>query len=360
MCGRNTKTLIFFVLMLFSARAHTQEIYQFYAGARMLGMGGAYTAVVNDETSLLTNPAGLGKIRDLTFTIGDPEIDASKNDTDLFNSSNYNKATDLQGLNDTLKVNPGIHYHSKVQVFPSIVLPNFGLGAFAKSQWDAETDVTGANMTVHYWSDYGMAMGYNFRLFGGVIKYGVVARAFNRVEIDKVIPTSSTGLDIKSQASEGGGIACDMGMIITAPVRTLPAISGVIHDLGDTAYTLTNGSFYSTTTRPKNTQKSVDVGISFSPIVSNRVRAQFAADYHDVTTAGDELDQMKRIHAGLELNIADFLFLRGGMNQRYWTSGVEFATSFVQVQGAYYGEEIGTPTTHKEDRRWVGKISIRF
>ena len=39
--------------------------------------GGAGIAVVNDETAMLINPAGLGKLRDYIFTIADPEIEIS-------------------------------------------------------------------------------------------------------------------------------------------------------------------------------------------------------------------------------------------------------------------------------------------
>ena len=37
-------------------------------------MGGAQVATVNDETSLLVNPAALGKLRDYFITVADPEI----------------------------------------------------------------------------------------------------------------------------------------------------------------------------------------------------------------------------------------------------------------------------------------------
>jgi len=69
---------------------------------------------------------------------------------------------------------------------------------------------------------------------------------------------------------------------------------------------------------------------------------------------------MRRIHAGFELNLNYIMYLRGGMNQRYWSAGAEFAMRFLQIQGATYGEEIGTPTAFKEDRRYEGKISFRF
>jgi hypothetical protein len=52
------------ILTLASVHAVAAERYEFYNGIRGLGMGGAQVAVVNDETSLMINPAGLGKLRD--------------------------------------------------------------------------------------------------------------------------------------------------------------------------------------------------------------------------------------------------------------------------------------------------------
>jgi hypothetical protein len=58
--------------------------------------------------------------------------------------------------------------------------------------------------------------------------------------------------------------------------------------------------------------------------------------------------------------MSDFFFLRAGMNQRYWTGGFEISTQRFQIQGATYGEEIGTVTVPREDRRYIGKFAIRF
>ena len=60
------------------------------------------------------------------------------------------------------------------------------------------------------------------------------------------------------------------------------------------------------------------------------------------------------------MNFSDAFFFRAGMNQRYWTSGLEFDMLNYQLQAATYGEEIGTATAHKEDRRYTLKFVIRF
>ena len=74
----------------------------------------------------------------------------------------------------------------------------------------------------------------------------------------------------------------------------------------------------------------------------------------------EEEDSMKRIHTGAELNLSDVFFVRAGMHQRYYTAGLEFATAFYQLQAATYGEEIGTVSEPREDRRYVLKFALRF
>jgi hypothetical protein len=118
--------------------------------------------------------------------------------------------------------------------------------------------------------------------------------------------------------------------------------------------------FMNTETAPESTPESVDVALAIYPILGRRLRSTWTVQYNDVLTYGKETDQMRRLHAGFELNYADALFLRGGMNQRYWTAGLELAIVNYQFQAASYGEDIGTADAPREDRRYVLKFAFRF
>jgi hypothetical protein len=159
--------------------------------------------------------------------------------------------------------------------------------------------------------------------------------------------------------NEGAGFGSDAGLILTAPLTYLPTIAAVWHDIGNTNYS-NAGMFYNGRPRPETSKGTVDVGISFSPILGNYVRMQITGEYQGVNTLSDEEDKAKRIHAGLEFNFYDKLFIRGGWNERYWTAGLEIAAVNTQLQFATWGEEIGTATTHKEDRRYGAKFAFRF
>jgi len=355
------RILVLALLVIFTgASARAAEFYKFYTGVRQLGMGGAYTAVVDDETSLLTNPAGLGKLRETTVTLIDPELSGSMNDTKIATLSNASTVSNLQGLLDSLNNSKDTHWNAKAQVFPSIVTSNFGFGIHVKYQYDAQVDSASNNLRLDYTNDYAAALGYCFKFFGGVLKIGVDGRLVDRSEIHQDIPATSTNLAVDNLVNAGLGLGTDVGMNLTIPVVYLPTLSAVVRDVGGTSYELGNSLMHTTGNRPGDTPQTIDAGFALFPILANDVRMTITGDYQDVMMANPDHDTMKRVHAGMELNLHDFLFLRGGMNQKYWTAGVELATENFQLQAATYGEDVGAVGTPVEDRRWVTKFTFRF
>ncbi len=340
--------------------AYAGERYHFYNGVRALGMGGASVATVNDETALISNPAALGKLRDYYITLIDPELELGV-ETERIVGTGVVKSTDPQFALDKTNLKPDKHLHTRAQIFPSIVVPNFGVGLFVKSVVDAQVDSVANKFSYHYTSDYAIVAGLNFRLWNGIIKLGVNARATNRTEVhDDTIDPTSTGLVLKDMASSGLGVGSDAGLILTAPIAGLPTLAAVYRDLGRTTYSLQKGMFMTTTDRPTSTPGTIDVGLSVQPIMGKRSRSTWTVELQDVQNLDKEKDIMRRAHAGVEFNIADAFFIRGGMNQRYWTAGIELSMMNYQFQVASYGEDIGPDQTPREDRRYDAKFSFRF
>jgi len=355
------RSFILAFLLGCGAFAHAGERYESYNGVRMLGMGGAGVAVVNDETALLVNPAGLGKLRDYFITVADPEIDVSSQAEQIAGTKIMNAIKPQDAL-DLTNANVGRHLHTRAQVFPSFVIPNFGFGLFGKYEVNAET-VAGSPNTFkyHYTNDWSGVLGANAKLANGIIKVGANLRATNRAEVRRDdIDVTSTGLSLKSLAAEGIGVSSDVGILIAAPIRWLPTLGAVYRDVGDTKYDYQKGMFLDASERPATVKSTVDVGLAIHPIVGKRVRSSWTIEYQDVLTYGDETNQMRRLHGGFEFNFADAFFLRGGMNQAYWTAGIELSMLSYQFQAASYGEDIGTPDSPREDRRYVIKFAFRF
>lgn len=358
----NKEVLFVFLLLAFPMLVKAGERYEFYNGARQLGMGGATIAVVNDETALITNPAALGKLRSKFVTVVDPELHTGEHTAQIIKEKDYNlmKTFDPQDLLEVLRANPDKPYHLKLNLFPSIVLPNFGFGVLANYNYDAEVLSASNEFHLRYRNDISVLLGYNFRFFDGRVKLGFNLRYTNRAEMDDLFPDSSSGLDFKNLVNEGTAVGSDIGLILTAPWQYLPTLAAVVRDVGDTSYTLGSGMLYSGRPLPEKTKQTIDVGASISPILGKNSRWQLAAEFRDITTDDDDEVAKRRLHYGMELNFYDKLFMRGGLNQGYWTAGFEIASQVLQFQVATYGEEIGTKDATREDRRYVFKFSMRF
>lgn len=354
------KVVLCTLLICGSATALAGERYEFYTGIRQMGMGGAGVATVNDETALLSNPAGLGRLRDYFITLIDPELEIGA-ETDKVAGMEAYRATSPQWALDKTKLNTDTNLHLKGQLFPSIVVPNFGIGVFWKNSVDALVNSTTNKFEYHYVNDYALVLGVNFRFFDGRIKIGTNARVTNRTEVhNETIDPTSTTLTLDSLASSGVGVGSDSGIIMTAPWAWLPSIAAVYRDVGRTSYTLRDGMTLTSTNKPESVPGTIDTAISIQPIIGKRFRSTWSVEYRDVGNVYEETDAMRRIHGGVEFNFADALFLRGGMNQRYWTAGLELSMMNYQFQAASYGEDIGADGTPKEDRRYEVKFAFRF
>lgn len=351
------KTLI---VLLFALPAFAREEHRFYSSVRCQAMGNACIGVVNDETALIINPAGLGKLRDFYGTLFDPEIEINSSTSNIYNSNSSLQPFELKSVKSGLDQNLGSPYHAKLQVFPSFVARNFGVGLLGKFSLDATENAAGTTIDAFYRSDYAFVLGYNLRLFDGRVKLGVNTKLISRIEVDNTSLSSSGSLDYSSIASEGVGLSTDVGLILTAPWAYLPSISAVVRDVGGTTFDKASGIRMTTTNRPNSVKQDIDVAISLFPIHANRVRSSWTIQYDGLLTLSQQSDKAKRIHGGMEFNFGDVFFLRAGYNQRYWTAGFELAAESVQFQITSYGEEIGDETASIEDRRYTAKIAWRF
>jgi hypothetical protein len=218
--------------------AANAEIFELYRGSRGLGMGGADTGVVNDETSLLINPAALGKLRGTIGTVLDPEIEIGDHVYEMYKAKAFSGFTDLSKLSTTLDTTRNTHYHYKYQFFPSFVLKNFGMGYLVKESMDARMSADGTTLTANYFYDWVLATGFNFRFWDGRIKLGVTAKAINRVQASGDFNTTQS-LKIQDIGKEGYGLGSDVGLILSAPWGWLPTLSVVGRDIGGTHFTNT-------------------------------------------------------------------------------------------------------------------------
>lgn len=351
--------LIFISFLSLNSFANN-EWTEFYNNTRSLGMGGAGIAITSDETSLFRNPANLGSIRDFYGTLIDPEIEAGSRFTNQFGVNALGPAFDLSKVQSILDTNRDSYYHVKSQFTPSFVTRNFGLGFLYKNEMNAQTNTAGTSMDVKYQNDMAAVLGTNLRLFDGRIKIGGSVKMINRIEVVNPALSTTGPLDLGSNAAEGTAFAFDGGILLQAPWDLLPTLGAVVHDIGDTAFDKKDGVRMRTATEPATVKQSVDAAISIFPIHGNGIRTVWTLEYSDITNSRNDTYNIKRVHAGAEVNLHDLFFIRAGYNQGYVTGGLELASERFQWQVATYAEEVGTEAAPQEDRRYNTKITIRF
>lgn len=351
--------IIFTATLSWMTVASAHEVREFYNGARAMAMGGAAIAVVNDETALAINPAGLGKVRDFYGTVLDPEFEGSDNWLELYRQKPFSALFSPDKVSDSLQASLETPYHARATVFPSFVVRNFGIGILGRYNLDSRVDNTGTEQDIFYQDDLALLLGFNFRLWGGRIKFGVTGKFISRIEVDKTLPVTSP-LDVATNASEGAAVGADAGLILTAPWAWLPTLAVVARDVGSTKFNAGAGLRMSTTTRPTTIPQDVDVALAVFPIHTNQTRSSFTLEYQKMLEAATATDKMRYYHVGYEYNYGDVLFLRAGMNQKYWTTGLEIASEHTQFQFSYYGEDIGSDGASEEGRRWVLKFAFRY
>ena len=352
---------IFLIVFLFNLKS-VAETELFYRSVRGLAMGGAQISAVNDETTVLINPAALGKLRGNTLSFQDIEVELNADTLGLI-GSDLMRAYEPQKVLDDLIPNPELIYHAKVQSFIAYARRNFSLGFYGNYRTDAQIDSDPTNLTpfkIDYKNDLAIVLGLNKRFLEGRVKVGVNVRAINRMELKDELPFVND-LTLGSYGVEGIGIASDIGLQLALPWKWLPTLSGVLRDVGGTSYTLEEGiSNNRNIGAPEDTPQTLDVGFALFPIKWNYSRFTITGEYRDVLTESELKNKFSRYHLGMEWNSYDKFFIRAGMNQGYWTAGVELAFSKFQLQLASFGQEVGDQLEQKESRNFVVKFTVRF
>ncbi len=351
----------YLLIILFFVQNIQAEFIESYNNTRSLGMGGAMIGLTSDETSLYRNPANLGSIRGYFGTALDPELEGSANYTDVNSISNVTRSTDLEAVGPVMSLNPDMYYHSRFQATPNITMRNYGIGLIYRSELSVHSASGSAlTMDTQYYNDLGFIVGANESFFGGVLKLGFSVKAINRIEVVSSTLTTSGTLGLNNIGSEGSGISYTAGLMVQIPVAYIPTLSLVIHDVGDTQFNFKDGVRLRTASQPATVKQTVDAAFSLFPIHSSQVRSTFTVEYRDLQNVHLDTSTSKRLHVGMEFNIRDILFVRGGLNQGFWTAGVEVNSEKYTWQISTYGEDVGAIDQSKEERRYASRFVLRF
>jgi hypothetical protein len=336
-----------------------KEYPTFFRGARPLGMGGAFIAVADDENAIFYNPAGIPKTQ--TFQIGliNPLVEVSENSIDLYSDIQDTDMDDTAAVSNLLKDNIGKHQHARVSLFPNVgfKIASVGvqLGVLAQGTFDADIhNPVWPEAHFDYVRDIGLFAGVGMKLPFAGLNAGIAIKSLTRDSLSEVY----TAIDIASENFEdkieddlnsGSGLSADVGVMYSLPFLSTfnPQAALVIQnipemDMGDA----------------KDIDTQINVGFAVEKSFS-LFTVIGALDYMDISNNIDEDDDMaKRLHLGGEIKFGNILSVRGGLNQGYYTAGATLDLFIFRFDAATYAEEVGAYTGQREDRRYIGQITI--
>lgn len=397
------KSFWFVVFILFvhyqaGAREITQyvgkvNIPQQFFSMRAMGMGNAFTAVADDATGLLYNPAGLARRKDGVFrgsfagglspTFFDFVDDVSKaNDTVGDDEAKVNAVLDV------FKENAGEVYHSRT---PRIY------GAYARPHWgivfipfDATNDMVinsngGPSINMNLTQDSTFAFGYGtdvdwFKKWMGLdgqLSVGVTGKLIHRIFLGQVLMANTLvagGGDLfdTKNASEGLTVDADLGMMFTPKLpdsgwlstfkAAKPTFSVVLRNALDMGFTQNLKVIGEDSNQPPNLGRRLDIGSEWDLPDFWVFDPHMSFDVRDIMHENWSLK--KGIHIGAELYWKMFDWWKGswqvGLNDGYPSFGVGARFAWFNLDLLSYGEEMGVTSSSKESRRYMLEMSVEF
>ena len=336
-------------------------------------MGGAHTAVAEDQNAIFTNPAGYALVEDdvvSLLTIGiriniDPS--ALKIYRALLSGTDVASAENIDD------------YFSNTTLTPGIVGPfqfgrvgnNFGFSFY--NNFDAKLTtrpggiIPSANVRAH--SDLGFVGGYGFplpildNLYGG-FNFKVVLRVKAEMEgtIIAVIDTLSDADTIPIAKAIGFG--GDLGLLyLPAPWCTVGVAAKDFFGTRFTGWeTLTSSGspFPSSSIQPR-----IAVGAAFHPAFASGGQ-EGPARVKDLVVAFDYANLLDfspfftNVKAGMSLTTLRILNLRIGLDGGYFTGGVGFDFKTARIDLAYFVDELGAYPGSRPAQNMMLNFAVRW
>lgn len=374
-----SRILLMLFAVLLTQNLWAQSLYfgirRGFEGTRANGMGGAFTAVADDNTAIFYNPAGLGQLEKgesnwfLKADI-DPEI---FDFTDELGTA-LDQSDKEQAITDVIKSKYGSHYSFRG---PSLgwlwARPNWGLAVIPI---DLSIDMglhrsVGPSVNVTAIQDTTVALTKNWKIKkwqkNGSFNLGVTAKAIYRMNVDEVVDIASIALTEEvfdsDQANEGFTVDADVGFLWVGPWKSYnPSAGIVIRNIGDYGY-LTNLEIIGEGTGdPEKLNRVIDIGYAMDLPSWWIWSSKMAFDIRDMLHPNWSFK--KGIHLGAEFMWEVSSWFRGGwragINQGYWTAGFTGEFGIFKLDLASYGEEVGIDSSPIENRRYMMTMSLDF
>ncbi len=323
-------------------------------------MGGAFTAVADDENAMFYNPAGLNRIEGFgRAEILNPYLELSRDTLDFFgdlrevgDAENDTEQSRLAA--DLLDKWFGKRLHLRTGLFPNVTLHNFGIGVLGQGRFDGEVHnpLGSSTLEVRAGTDIAAIVSGAYGFLDQRIQVGLTGKFVSRRLLEKAYTTrelvAEDGIDF-DDLEEGKGFGVDLGAIYNLPAVWDPSVGFAILNLAD----LNLGD-------AGKLEQQINLGAALRPpVVFGKLL--LALDVMDVTNQlGKDSDLGKRIHAGVEYRFPIILALRTGLHQGYPSFGLTADFWIAKLGYAYSIEEVGAFAGQRPDRRHIAQLSLGF
>jgi hypothetical protein len=370
-----------------------------------MGIGGAFTAVANDESAFWTNPAGIARVRKARSRDG-VHIMKVPNLTLGLNAASQSFYAAIQGASSSgvadvissSDVTTSKPFYARAAAFPVVMFEAnknqpMGFGVVSNSVMRINVDKeTPTDARVSAITDVGVNFGYAYTNFANRLSMGFTFRPTYRYAYEDSISSSElksrTSLlkRIKKDSNRGLGLGADFGFLFTLAdfwfptfgfaIRNLP--TGCIDDylnpfteirqkICGTVYTGSKGNPEAlSVVDPTDTR----IGISISPRIAKNYGVRLSADIQNIYMGTGSvyyglpgLDIAKMLHGGIEIFSGNPLertpfAIQVGANQGFVTWGFIVNSSIASIEFASYAVDVSSTVKRVEDRRYVASLSI--
>jgi len=358
------KKILFTITLLISTTVYATEYDMLYRGARPMGMGGAFTAVSDDENALFYNPAGLNRIKpgEGKIVVLNPQL--------VLNTSAMNVISQIKGKmtqNPIDALAPYIGQNMHVTVAPSMpfwVRHDFAIALLLPTlrndtQLRRNVAVEAVENVV---ADSGLLLGFAHGFLQDRLSVGanvkVLVRGAGHVNFDAVQLYTKQNIAFKDIAGYGLGVDGDIGALYTfnKVAFFIPTVGLTVNNVAATKFPTHFGSNPNIINDNFALKRNVGLGSKFELPSAWHFNKWIVA--FDVNNIGQNGTMFKKVHLGTEAWLFDFFGIRGGINQGYFTFGLTLNVPVVQIDFFTYGEELGESAGSRGDRRVGVQLSF--
>jgi hypothetical protein len=376
---------LFFALFIFVSNVFAFEDNQaVIRGIRPMGMGGAFTAIADDENAFFYNPAGITQRRgnliqvfNIDFAINTEIFDFinffndNKNDLEDFDSIDTSDQSDLlEKINDRIVdftpniafSLPNFAYISK----PIIIADNslsFGAGLFtfanAKFKFNRSMVVPNFSYLAEATAVAAIPVSYKINSLEalripGKLSVGANIKYIYRGRASETNMSVAEFEDMDFRYQTGSGYGLEFGLFYHlnsewnfGMQRTDAFYTNIKYNkYDDDKNPIKSKPEYTAGIRPE-----WNIGAAYFPekiyywpgkYFETKKRFIFATDLTDIANGDETLTDSfwKKLHLGVEYKFAPFA-VRAGFNSGYPSIGAAVVTNVVQLEYAFYGEEEG-------------------